>query len=129
VRRVISICFLWIVIGCANRSTDCRALVAQIHNDHIDWNGHIGGLYVSGMGEVERSVQAAGSPCRPFLVEALDDDSRFVAAHVLLTHIQKKPWPVSGAEWNHLRIQLYTDGRVEVPNGQKERIKGTLTQR
>jgi hypothetical protein len=129
VRHVVFICFLSIVVGCANRSADCPGLVAQIRNDHIHWDGNIAGLYVSSMGEAERNIAARGSACRPFLVEALDDDSRFVAAHVLLTHIQKKPWSVSGAEWNHLRVELFADGRVEIPNGEKEKIKKLWTQR
>jgi len=125
-RLVISIVGL-LLVSCASHSPDRGALVAQIHNDHIRWDGNIFGLHVSGIGEPEQRVLRSGSACRPFLIAALADESRFVAAHVLLTQMQRGEWPVSGAEWNHLKVTLYADGRVEIPVGQKAEIQRLWT--
>jgi hypothetical protein len=66
---------------------------------------------------------------RPFLIAALGDESRFVAAHVLLTQLQRGSHPVSAAEWNHLRVELHADGRVVIPSGQREQIQKLWTQK
>jgi hypothetical protein len=98
-------------------------MVAQIQNDHIKWGGNYFGLQVMGLGEAEKRVLAGGTECRPFLIAALGDESRFVAAHVLLTHLQRGSYPVSAAEWNHLQVELLADGSVSIPSGQKAQIQ------
>ena len=62
--------------GCATRISDHRALVAQIRNEHVTWDGNFFGVRIQAVGEAEKRVGAAGSPCRPFLIEALGDESR-----------------------------------------------------
>lgn len=119
---------LLVVVGCASRSPDCASLVAKIHNDHIQWDGNFLGLHVSSMGEAEQSVLHCGSACRPFLIAALADESRFVAARVLLTQMQSGSSPISSAEWNHLKVTLHADGRVEIPAGQRAEIQSLWTQ-
>src|SRR6266480_4176552 len=76
------------LVGCVTRTADYRAIVAQIRNEHVTWDGNDFGLHVRSLGEPEQRVLAAGSPCRPFLIEALGDESRYVAAHVLLTQME-----------------------------------------
>jgi hypothetical protein len=121
-RLVLSIlCFA--LAGCASHTADRGALVAKIHNDHIHWDGNYFGLHVSSIGETEQQVLRCGSACRPFLIAALSDESRFVAAHVLLTQMQRGGFPLSAAEWNHLKVELHADGRVEIPAGQKAEIQ------
>ena len=104
-------------------------MVAQIRNEHVTWDGNYFGLHVRALGEPERRVMAAGSPCRPFVIEALGDESRYVAAHVLLTEMQQGAYPVSATEWNHLRVELHADGRVEIPSGQRQEIQRLWTQK
>lgn len=116
------------LVGCATRTSDYQAMVAQIRNEHVIWDGNCLGLHVRALGELEQRVLAAGSPCRPFLIGALGDDSRFVAAHVLLTPMEHS-YPVSAAEWNHLRVELHADGRVEIPSDQKQEIERLWTQK
>ncbi|MGZ4973276.1 MAG: hypothetical protein ACXWDN_10985 [Limisphaerales bacterium] len=115
-------------VGCASHRVDYRAMVAQIRNDHVSWDGNYTGLHVRAFGTAEQRVSAAGAPCRPFLIEALADDSRFVAAHVLLTQMERS-FPISATEWNHLRVELLADGRVEIPGGQKQEIERLWTQK
>ena len=116
------------LVGCATRSSDCGTLVAKIHNDHIRWDGNYFGLHVSSMGETEQRVLRSGSACRSFLIAALADESRFVAAHVLLTQIQGgTSQSVSAAEWNQLKVTLHADGRVEIPAGQRTEIQRLWT--
>jgi hypothetical protein len=103
-------------------------MVAQIRNEHVTWDGNYFGLHVRALGESEQRVLAGGSPCRPFLIEALNDDSRYVAAHVLLTQMERS-YPLSAAEWNHLRVELHADGRVEIPSGQRQEIQRLWAQK
>ncbi len=116
------------LLGCAARTSDYRAMVAQIRNEHVTWDGNYLGLRVRTLGESEQRVLAAGASCRPFLVEALNDESRYVAAHVLLTKMERT-YPLSAAEWNHLRVELHADGRVEIPDGQRPQIQRLWAQK
>jgi hypothetical protein len=117
------------LVGCATRTSDYRAMVAQIRNEHVTWDGNYSGLHVRALDKPEQRLLAAGSPCRPFLIEALDDESRYIAAHVLLTEMQHGAYPVSAAEWNHLRVELHADGRVEIPSGQRQEIQRLWTEK
>src|SRR4051812_18215261 len=93
--------------GCA--TTNRRPLTADIKNDHIHWDGDFFGLTVSSMDEPEKTIYEEGAIWQPLLIEALKDDSKFVAAHVLLTQTSHIRYNVSGTEWNHLRVELYAD--------------------
>lgn len=107
------------VAGCASTRSECRTLVGKIRNEHIKWETDPFGLYVSGMGEAEQQLLRNGPACRPLLVAALADESKYVAAHVLLTQLSSTNYPTSFYDWNHLRVNLYEDGRVEIPKGQR----------
>ena len=122
-RLVLSIlCFA--LVGCASHTADCGALAAKIHNNHIRWGGNYFGLHVSSMGGIEQQVLRSGSACRPFLIAALSDESRFVAAHVLLVQLQGgSSQATSAAEWNHLKVELHADGRVEIPAAQRAELQ------
>lgn len=112
-----------VLTGCGGGS-DCEALVARIHNSHIRWDGNYFGLSVRSMSEAEQRVLSAGSKCRSALIATLADDSRFVAAHVLL--IQMDGGDLQGssaANWNGLKVELHADGRVEIPIEQKTSIQ------
>jgi hypothetical protein len=118
---------LLVLVGCVTQRSDCNGLVAQIRNDHIRWDGNFFGLQVSSVGDAEQRVLDCGAACRPFLVAALADESRFVAAHVLLTKMQKGSVPISAAEWNHLKVTLHADGGVEIASGQQAEIQRLWT--
>jgi hypothetical protein len=131
--RIISSIFSFAIVatlaGCATHERDCQQLSQQMRNDHIKWDGNYFGLVVTSMAEPERRLLAAGPPCRPFVLDALDDDSRFVAAHVVLTQLQSGPQSMSASEWNHLTVNILADGRVVIPDGQKDAIKKLWVQK
>jgi len=131
-RTLISMSVLFIVFGCTAHHEDCETLVAQIRNDHIQWDAAgTGGIGAMNMGEPERRLVALGSRCRRSLIAALDDSSRFVAAHVILTTIAGRHFPGSpsaSTHWNHLQVTLYAD-HVDIPVAQKDKIKRLWTER
>jgi hypothetical protein len=92
-----------------------REAVAQIKNVDVDFQGAYPGIVerISGASEEVRKI---GARALPFLYEALKDPSRYVAAHVLLTHIVLKKWALSSKDWNHLVIDSFgpaSDRRVK----------------
>lgn len=125
----ITIAFLAIVLfSRAVHTADYRTMVSQIHNDHVRWDGNYFGLEPA-LGESERGVLAKGLRCRRYLIEALEDNSRFVAAHVLLTMMECDSYSLSAAEWNHLQVTLYAGGHVEIPIDQRPAIQKLWTQK
>ena len=112
------------LLSCSSYASDYRNLVAQIRNKHIIWDANPGGLFVRELGKPEKKILTLGTSCRPFLIEALSDRSRYVAAHILLIKMQPGGYfEGSSSEWNHLRIDLYGDGRVVISNGQQPKIR------
>jgi hypothetical protein len=83
-----------------------REAVARIQNSDVDFQGEYPGIVerISGASEEVRKI---GVGAVPFLYEALKDPSRYVAAHVLLTHIVLKKWAVSSKDWNYLVIDSF----------------------
>src|SRR5258708_14709432 len=59
-------------------------LVKAIRNDQIHWDGNIAGLVPSSRSIWPRLILLRVDACVPGLVVSLNDDSRFVAAHVCL---------------------------------------------
>ncbi len=53
-----------VLVSCAEHTPDYRAMVAQIHNDHVRWEGNYFGLEPH-LGESEQRALAAGLQCRP----------------------------------------------------------------
>ena len=94
-----------------------QRMVDSISNTDIRWDGTFIGLTPTVVSDSARQVLAWGSRAAPQLVRALEDESRFVVAHVLLTLM-------SGAEhhavpWNGLDLDLLPDGRVKVDARQR----------
>lgn len=86
-------------------------------NADIRWDGTTFGLVPTVVGASARRLLAAGEASVPPLVHAVEDEARFVAAHVVLTL-------VSGVDhqaipWNGLEVGLEADGRVEVDAAQR----------
>jgi hypothetical protein len=86
--------------------THVREAVAQIKNSDVNFQGEYIGIaeHISGASEEVRKI---GVRAVPFLYEALKDPSRYVAAHVLLTHIVLKKRELSAKDWNHLVIDSF----------------------
>jgi NADPH-dependent ferric siderophore reductase len=92
-------------------------LIDRLDNADIRWEGSYAGLLPTVEGAAARQLLAAGETAMPDLIAALDDESRFVVAHVLLTML-------SGVEhdmlpWNGLVVELAADGAVRIDAGQR----------
>src|SRR5687767_7202188 len=89
--------------GSAADDSRVREAVAQIKNSDVDFQGEYPGIveYISG---ASKEVGKIGVGAVPFLYEALKDPNRYVAAHVLLTHLVLKKRKLGTKDWNHLVI-------------------------
>ncbi len=92
-------------------------LVSSLRNNQIEWTGNIAGLWPS-PGIVPRLVLLRGNACRPHLVRALADPSRFAAAHVCLSFLDDGR-STGGSHFNGLAVDLWADGRTVIPPSQK----------
>lgn len=98
-------------------SAAIASAVERLDNAVVRWDGTLAGLIPSLVSDSARRLLAAGDAAIPALVEALQDESRFVPAHVLLTQL-------SGVEhgtspWNGLEVDLGADARVAIDPRQR----------
>lgn len=98
-------------------------LVFRLSNDDIHWDGTYSGLMPVSFGWPARLILLRGRGCVPRLVRALDDDSRFAAAHVLLSYLLQSSRFLSGGDWDHLHVDLTADGRTVISTSQKAELK------
>lgn len=124
---IIVISCLGLLVGCAllpsADNADAVALVGLLTNDDITWDGNIFGLHPTLKGSTAKRLLGLGRQASPSLRKALSDPTRFVAAHVLLTHIEKKEYQVSAYHWNNLEVDLHADGTTDLHPEQIEKIK------
>ena len=96
---------------------DVARWVDQLGNEDIHWAGTIVGLVPTVAGDAARRLLAAGGQAIPQLVDALGDESRFVAAHVLLTMLSGVEY--QSVPWNGLEVELSSDNKVQVEPSQR----------
>jgi len=92
-------------------------LTTLINNNDVRWDGTSFGLMPTVVSTAGQQLLASGAPAISHLIDSLDDESRFVVAHVLLTHL-------SGIEyqtipWNGLNIELLDNGEVRFDTSQR----------
>ncbi len=92
-------------------------LIRRLANADIRWDGSYAGLLPAVEGEAARQLLTADETAIPHLLGAMDDPSKFVAAHVLLTLL-------SGVEheavpWNGLAVDLAADSAVRIDPAQR----------
>ena len=92
-------------------SKDTEQLILNMRNSDVQWDGTYIGLLPKCQGAT-LALQKIDEPIEPLLVEALLDEERYVAAHVLLTDRTKGSWTDTAEYWNGLRVHLYADGSV-----------------
>jgi hypothetical protein len=127
------------LVGCAFVRTDQDSArqVGGIRNGDIVWEGNFIGIMPREIGGVSKEVLGGKEIDLDGLVKALEDKDRFVAAHVLLTErtghsIGKRRGrvdPITGKwigpydlDFNGLRVDIYADGRVVIPEGQRKEL-------
>jgi len=92
-------------------------MIDHLNNADIRWDGTLVGLVPMIVSNAAYQVLASGDVVIPALMSALEDESKFVAAHVLLTLL-------SGVEyhtmpWNGLKIDLLPDGQAQFDADQR----------
>ena len=114
-----------LISGCAATNDQASQAVGKIRNSDIAWDGNYFGLLPRIEGQASKSVMALGESAVSALIRALDDPSRFAAAHVLLTEIKMRgvSRPLSARDWNGLRVELSADGHVQLHPEQREELK------
>jgi len=99
---------------------DSAAIVGMIDNlsnTDIRWDGTFVGLAPTVVSDSARQLLSSGAVVIPHLVKALEDDTKFVAAHVLLTLVAGVEHPT--VPWNGLEVDLLPDGQVKVDAAQR----------
>jgi hypothetical protein len=96
---------------------DVAGLVDQLGNADIRWNGTFYGLMPTIVGDGAKQLLASGSVAIPGLVSALEDESKFVAAHVLLTLLSGVEYHT--APWNGLEVELRAENEVHIDSRQR----------
>ena len=107
--------------GCASPQTgdEASGLVTKIRNTDIQWDGNYFGLHPKPSGASQKLLTEPADKVVPALMEALKDENRFVAAHVVLSEITASTKQGDAASWNGLRVNLLPNGQAVVPGGQQ----------
>ncbi len=101
-----------LITSCQSKvSKDTEQLLLNMRNSDVKWDGNFIGLLPKLNGPT-LALQKIDEPVEPLLVEALLDEERYVAAHVLLTVRAEYPITISAEDWNGLHVQLLADGTV-----------------
>jgi hypothetical protein len=85
-------------------------LIERLNNADIGWDGTFIGLVPTIVSDPARQLLTSGEIAIPHLVRALEDESKFVAAHVLLTLLSAVEYHTT--PWNGLDVDLSTDGQA-----------------
>ncbi len=89
---------------------DVKDRIGCLNNLDIRWDGTIYGVSPIIVSESARQLLKLGDVAIPGLLEALEEESKFVAAHVLLTLITAIEYHTT--PWNGLTIELLPDGQT-----------------
>lgn len=92
-------------------------LVDQLSNADIRWDGTIVGLMPTIISDSARQLLAIGNDAIPRLVSTLEDESKFVAAHVLLTFLSGVEYQT--VPWNGLAIELSPNDDPKIDENQR----------
>jgi hypothetical protein len=98
-------------------SAAAARMIDHLNNADIRWDGTLVGTAPTIVSESARQLLSSGDVIIPKLVSALEDESKFVVAHVLLTLL-------SGVEyhtmpWNGLTIDLSREDEASFDVGQR----------
>ena len=100
---------------------ELRRLIDSLSNEDVTWDGTAIGLVPELTTGAGRAVIEHGDAAVPVLMEALDDPSRFVVAHVLLAMITGTAHP-SLPTWNGLAVDIAADGTTRIDPAQRPAI-------
>lgn len=109
----------------------CSSVVEEkefnLDNTHVKWSGDTFGLSATLSEEANLFLQSVDNKAQKMLLEALNDEQRFVVAHVILTLSQLKEFQVDGSSWNKLEVKLYSPGpnlvKIDIDSAQIENLR------
>jgi hypothetical protein len=101
----------------APNSAVVARLVERLGNGDINWDGTLDGYIPRIVGDAAQQLLATGVHAIPQLVGALDDEHKFIAAHVLLTMLSGVEYVA--APWNGLKIELSADNKARIDPNQR----------
>jgi hypothetical protein len=99
------------------RSANIARMIDHLNNADIRWDGTFVGLVPTIVSDSARQLLAIGNDAIPQLVSAIEDESKFIAAHVLLTMLSALEYHT--APWNGLAIELSSDGEIRIDPRQR----------
>lgn len=91
---------------------DILQLISDMRNDDVVWHGTSIGIWPSEVTGATLLLQNIQANITPLLIDELENQDKYVAAHVLLTFRTSTSFPARRGEWNGLKIQLFSDGSV-----------------
>jgi len=116
---------LLLISSCQSKVTQVsdttEQLILNMRNSDVKWDGTFVGLLPEFNGPT-LALQKIDEPIEPLLVEALLDEERYVAAHVLLTDRTKGSWTDTAKHWNGLSVHLYADGSVSYEGNDRNKL-------
>jgi hypothetical protein len=87
--------------------------VAELENGDVTWDLNCWIGLLPHLGDRAQAVLECGDVGVPYLIEALADDRRYVAAHVLLSYVSGQEFCVSDLTYNGLRVPFgVTDAEI-----------------
>jgi hypothetical protein len=87
-------------------SEDTKQLILNMRNEDVIWDGNFVGLMPKTLNGATLALRDSKEPIESLLLEALLDENRYVAAHVLLTLRTGGNYSISADGWNGLKVQL-----------------------
>jgi hypothetical protein len=92
-------------------------MIDDLNNADIRWDGTFVGLVPTIVSDSARQLLASGDVAVPQLIGALADESKCVAAHVLLTLLSGVEYHTT--PWNGLNVDLSHDGQARFEVSQR----------
>ncbi len=92
-------------------SANTLHLIASIKNEDVTWDLNYLGLIPKLTGAT-LALEDSHEDINPLLIDALVDENKFVAVHVLLTFRTSNTDRLTASEWNGLAVQVSPNGKV-----------------
>jgi hypothetical protein len=107
------ICVVLSEISCSKGRDEWITALQSLSNDDIKWDGDYIGLIPTVDGSHSRKLlEIKSDSIDRALIKDLDEDKKYVAAHVLLTLRHKISFARDERQWNGLHVTLDSTGKA-----------------
>jgi hypothetical protein len=96
--------------------------LAEVTNDDVRWRTDFAGPSATLSDRAVR-VLSYGPALRPHLIDALERESQYVVAHVMMTTLQGSRFPTTMTTWNGLTVVAGPEGKIVAGPGQQPEIR------